>query len=101
MGIIFRTKYPGATFTDDASFSECFANLARSPGLDSKEHHHPWRRGLLKDAPVVFTHADLHARWYPAPWEFYKPATQRKPLPEALIYGRYLSYWSSQILTKV
>jgi hypothetical protein len=62
----------GGTFTDNASFSECFANLARSPRLDSKEQHHPWRRGLLKDAPIVFTYADLHAGWYPAPWEFYK-----------------------------
>ena len=56
----------------------------------------PWRPGLLDDAPIIFTHGDLHrsnilmswdengmprvaaiidwhqSGWYPAPWDFYK-----------------------------
>ena len=55
-----------------------------------------WRPGLSDDAPIIFTHGDLHrsnilmswdengmprvaaiidwhqSGWYPAPWEFYK-----------------------------
>lgn len=94
--IIFETRYRSGTFSDVASINEWFANLARPPDLDWKEYPHSWSRGLLDDAPIVFTHTDLHrsnimisrspdgaptviglidwhqSGWHPAPWEFYK-----------------------------
>ena len=94
--VLFDLKQPPGSFPDTKSFHDWFANLTRRTARDRDEAPDPWRSGLLDDAPIVFTHADLHrsnimvsetddgfprilaiidwhqSGWYPAPWEFYK-----------------------------
>ncbi|KAL3425124.1 phosphotransferase enzyme family protein [Phlyctema vagabunda] len=81
-------------FPDVPSFHDWFSGVTLPP-IDPSDPD-PWRPGLLDDAPIVFTHSDLHrsnilmswgekgmpqiaaivdwhqSGWYPAPWEFYK-----------------------------